>query len=80
MVGSSPRWRRSEKTSRFVSDPSCDPSRSAVRRSQGCCFGLYLEGGVLQIGFQTAYESVKAFKKERGPKTAAWQLRRQAGG
>ena len=35
-VGSSPRWRRSEKNSRFVSDPSCDPSRSAVRRSQGC--------------------------------------------
>ena len=36
LVGSSPRWRRSEKNSRFVSDPSCDPSRSAVRRSQGC--------------------------------------------
>ena len=35
---------------------------------------------MLQIGFQTAYESVKAFKKERGPKMAALQQRRHADG
>ena len=35
-LGSSPRWVRSDVFSRFASDPCCDPSRSAVRRSQGC--------------------------------------------
>ena len=36
MVGSKHKWAGSEKNSRFVSDPTCDPSRSSVRPSQGC--------------------------------------------
>ena len=40
----------------------------------------YLESIALQIGFQTARESVKAFEQERGRKTARLQQRRQAGG
>ena len=30
VVGSKPRWVRSDVFARYVSDPSCDPSRSAV--------------------------------------------------
>ncbi len=43
-VRSKHKWARSEKNSRFVSDASCDPSRSAVRSSQGCRPG-FVSGG-----------------------------------
>ena len=79
-VGSSPRWVRSDVFSRFASDPSCDPSRSAVRRSQGCGLKWYSERDAVAIPLQADRESAKAFEQERGCKTTRLQQRRQAGG